>query len=89
MLKAMDALDKGFQETVKESDAKCKTELEELRKFIFDSRHFVKTYFASVDKKKMLNSLVSWCLINAVEECGTILFLARNMGVGSGFSCLF
>jgi hypothetical protein len=78
MLRDMDALDKGFQETAKKSDEKCNVELESLKKFIVGTRHFVRNYLFSTDKKKKFNDLFSWCLIKSVEECGSILFLVRN-----------
>jgi len=74
----MDALDKGFQETVKKSDEKCNAELESLQKFILGTRHFVRNYLFGTDKKKKLNDLFCWCLIRSVEECGSIIFLVRN-----------
>ena len=78
MLRDMDALDKGFQETVKKSNEKCNVELESLQNFVFGTRHFVRNYMFSTDQKKKFNDLCSWCLINSVEECGSILFLVLN-----------
>lgn len=78
MLRDIDVLDKGFQETVKKSDKKCKVELESLRIFILNTRHFIKNYLFNVDTKKKFNDLFSWCLIKSAEECGSILFLVRN-----------
>lgn len=79
MLRDMDALDKGFQETVKESDEKCSAELKTLQNFILGTSHFVISYmFETTDAKRRFNDLFSWCLIKAVEECGSILFLVRN-----------
>ena len=68
----------GFQKTAKKSDEKCKVELESLQNFIMGTRHFVRNYLFGTNKKKKFNDLFSWCLINSVEECGSILFLVRN-----------
>jgi hypothetical protein len=82
MLKSLDNLEKGFQATATKSAQECKLELEELRRFIFDTRCVWDDNIANfragvIDSKKWVNSLVGWCLYESVRNCGHTLYLTH------------
>jgi hypothetical protein len=82
MLKDIDNLEKEFQAIATKSDQECKNELEELRKFIHNTRciwdnHIENVKTGTIDNKKWVNSLIGWCFFESVRTCGHTLHLAH------------
>ena len=83
MLRDIDALCDGFQETVKKSKEQCGDTLEEMRQFIFMLNSFFKTFHESFQlgkeyRVKIGSSLTLTCSIELVRISGHILFFSYS-----------
>jgi hypothetical protein len=81
MLGSLDALLKGYLDTIEQSKKKCPDEIEEIRKFIIEINWpFFQSYQELLKdatlSEKILNSLVDKCYMESFRISGHILFFS-------------
>jgi len=83
MLTSLDALVKGYFATVEDSRKKCISEIDEIRKFVFDLNiHFFSTYKELLGdanfKRKIVDSLAGICFFELFRSSGHVVFFSAT-----------
>lgn len=81
MLTSLDALVKGYYDTIEDSRKQCGCELDEIRKFIVDFNvrfqlSYLELLTATNSKQKIGESLVDICYLEMLRSSGHILFFS-------------